>query len=103
GGDGGNAADDEGGAARLIRAQQDLLGGKMLFEGLARGVHFRMLSDACVSVNRLRNGILGGAMASVRAPRFPSRLSSRPLTAVVTVALLLTSACVSYVPRYQVL
>src|SRR5207245_1133847 len=30
-------------------------------------------------------------------------LSGRPLTAVVTVALLLTSACVSHVPRYQVL
>jgi len=42
-------------------------------------------------------------MAYVRAPRFPSRLSGRPLTAVVTVALLLTSACVSHVPRYQVL
>src|SRR6266704_426446 len=62
-----------------------------------------MLSDACVSVNCPRIGILGGAMSYVGAPRFASRLSGRPLTAVVTVALLLTSACVSHVPRYQVL
>jgi len=32
GGDGGDAADDEGGAARLIRAPQDLLGAEMLLE-----------------------------------------------------------------------
>ena len=73
GGDGGDAADDEGGAARLIRAQQDLLGVEMLLECLARGVHFRMLSDARVSVNRPRGDAILAPPWRIRSLHAPSR------------------------------